>query len=95
MNKLNQPNIQAEIAFLIAQEIPQREIARRYNTYQAKISRMAHEPEMIDLIIKEKNKLIKLTKRILRKLDNDPHFRKEFEERIENMMYDFKWLFRL
>jgi hypothetical protein len=92
MSKLNQPNIQAEIAFLIGQEIPQREIARRY---QAKISRMANKPEMIDLIIKEKNKLSKLTKRILRKLENDHHFRKEFQARIEKMMYDFKCLFRL
>ena len=58
MNKLNQPDIQLEIAFLIAQGMPQREIAEIYNTSQAKISRIANKPEIINYITKERKKII-------------------------------------
>lgn len=89
MNRLNQPDVQLEIAFLIAQGMPQREIARKYNTYQAKISRIANNPEMINYIIKERKKLITLTKQALRKIENSSKFKREYQKRVEEMLLNF------
>jgi len=94
MNKLNQPDIQLEIAFLIAQGMPQREIAEIYNTSQAKISRIANKPEIINYITKERKKIITLTKQALKKIQNSAEFKREFQKKVEKILFNFNSILR-
>lgn len=94
MNSLNRADVQLEIAFLIAQGMTQREIAERYNTNQARISRIANRPEIIIFILKERKKLIALTEKSIAKIQKNPQFKKEWQKRIEQMLLNFNTILR-
>lgn len=91
-SKLDLPHIKLLIANRVANGRSQRKIAQELSTSQPSVSRMIRHVDVLTLIRQEEKRLYIQVKETLEKIENDPRFMAELQNKLEKELLNFKWL---